>query len=118
MYHYNPSMYGAQCPEATQDPQINAENQRRTYQQYGYGPMDPANPEPGFWQDKAQRWGLPVLNASLRRCGNCGAFDITDDMVACGGASEDGSRGYCQGHHFTCSAMRTCDTWSPGGPQI
>ena len=105
------------CPAPTQNRQLNDANRQRTYAQFGYGPQDPNNPPPGFWEEKAKRWSLPVLNASLRRCGNCSVYDISRDMQACGGASADGSIGYCHGHNFTCSALRTCNTWSPGGPQ-
>ena len=65
------------CPVATQDPELNAANQARTVEQFGYGPHDPSHAPPGWWEDKARRWGLPLLLAPLRRCGNCSAFDVS-----------------------------------------
>ncbi len=106
------------CPEATQNPALNQQNQQRTIQQFGYGPEDPDAPNVEFWKDKAGRFHLPIALASLRRCGNCGAYDVSAEMIQCGGASQDGMFGYCRGHHFSCSAYRVCDTWSPGGPVV
>jgi hypothetical protein len=110
------TMPSMKCPPATQDPQLNAKNRKRTKDKFGYGPENLEADNTRFWEQKAKRWELPVILATLRRCGNCGAFNISDEMVDCGGASYDGEVGYCMGHHFTCSALRTCDTWSPGGP--
>ena len=107
-----------QCPAATQNPQLNKKNRQRTVQQYGFGPRNPRGVNKRFWADKARRFRLPVLLARFRRCGNCGAYDVTDHMVACGGASEDGMLGFCLGHKFSCEAERVCDTWKPGGPVI
>lgn len=79
----------------------------------GYGPEAPSGSlrrgNSGFWTDKARRWGLPVLNARMRRCGNCNSFVIQ---------TPDGNVGWCQQYDFNCSALRTCDTWVPGGPKL
>lgn len=104
------------CPRATQDPELNLKNKENTRKKFGYGPAKIEDDNTRFWERKARKWELPVLLATLRRCGNCGAFNISDTMVDCEGASYDGDVGYCMGHHFSCSAFRTCDTWSPGGP--
>lgn len=104
------------CPAATQDPALNRLNKQRTKQQFGYGPDDLNKQNAAFWKAKARAFELPVVLAKLRRCGNCGVFDVSDQMVACGGASYEGDVGFCRGHQFKCSAMRVCDTWSPGGP--
>lgn len=118
MYHY--SYYGnpdEDCPPATQDQQLNAKNRARTIKQFGYGPKDPTQKNHRFWDGKARRWKLPIALASMRLCGNCSVFNISEDMVDCGGANENGTVGFCEGHKFSCSAYRTCDTWSPGGPK-
>jgi len=104
------------CPEATQNEQLNAQNRARTAQQFGYGPQDPMQPNEQFWVEKSYRWKLPVVLAHLRRCGNCKAYDVSAGMQACGGSTADGKVGYCHMHDFKCSALRTCDTWAPGGP--
>ena len=79
----------------------------------GYGPAAPeGNLRAGndeFWIDKARMWSLPVLNARLRRCGNCNSYMIE---------RADGLIGFCMQYEFTCSALRTCNTWVPGGPQL
>ena len=103
------------CPKAS-DPRVNAKNRQKTIDRFGFGPADVANPPRGFWEDKSQRWKLPVKLARLRRCGNCGVYDISEKAIECGLASWDGELGYCRGHDFTCSALRVCNTWSPGGP--
>ena len=104
------------CPDATQDPQLNARNQDRTRKKFHYGPADPMQSNDAFWASLGAHWGLSPQLASLRRCGNCGAYDVSREMVRCGGAAPDGTVGYCRGHHFSCSFLRTCSTWSPGGP--
>ena len=93
--------------------------------------LSPAGNDP-YWLAKATRDSVPEPEARKRICGNCKAFDVTPTMVACGGASErpilvpDSSAGpprlttpvgYCQMHHFKCSALRTCDSWTEGGPK-
>lgn len=79
----------------------------------GYGPETPTGSlrrgNERFWVDKARRWNLPVLNARMRRCGNCNSFVLQN---------QDGSVGWCTQYEFNCSAMRTCNTWVPGGPQL
>ena len=85
-----------------------------------------------FWEGAARRRDVPVEEARIQLCGNCAHFDITPSIVACGGASErpilvpcakggpprlTTPQGFCQAHHFTCSALRTCDTWKGGGPK-
>ena len=85
-----------------------------------------------FWSETAARWGVSPAEAQKRLCGNCLHFDITPPIVACGGASErpvlvpcskggppllTTPEGFCQAHQFTCSAMRTCETWKGGGPK-
>jgi hypothetical protein len=106
------------CPAATQNAQLNAANRARTAKQFHYGPANPMEPNDAFWASLGAKWGLSPELASLRRCGNCGAYDVTRDMQKCGGANANGTIGYCQGHNFSCSFLRTCATWSPGGPKV
>lgn len=106
------------CPEAAVDPALNEANRRRATVQFGFGPETPGEPPPLFWPRKSAQWGIPPKLAALRRCGNCGVYDVSGPIVACGAATADGGRGFCQGHQFTCSAFKVCDTWSPGGPKV
>jgi hypothetical protein len=85
-----------------------------------------------YWERKANRREVSRIRARKEVCGNCKAFNITPKMVACGGASEQPILvpcskggpprlttpvGYCEAHRFKCSALRTCDSWSEGGPR-
>jgi len=108
--------YQNRCPDAAQDGHLDRENRHVATVRYGFGPDTPGDPPPIFWPMKAARWHLPLKLATLRRCGNCGVYDVSPKAKSCGVASEDGGRGFCQGHQFTCEAFKVCDTWSPGGP--
>jgi len=106
------------CPEPTQNERLNDANRSKAFSNAGYGPVDPDYSNDMFWMDKADRWGLPPAIAYLRRCGKCSVYDISEKMIACGGATEDGEVGYCHLHKFKCSAFRTCNGWAAGGPMI
>lgn len=97
---------GEQCPMATVDKDLNDKNKEEAALnkdiKYGY-PVEV--PE------------LRALAAEDKMCGNCKAFDISDKMVECDGASMDGVRGYCHMHDFSCHAEKTCLTWASGGPK-
>ncbi len=137
------------CPPAVKDPALNRKNKIAAAKDHHYGPdplgkaltrslgvvaglpvLAPAG-HLGYWQAKAVRKGVPDGLAIKQVCGNCQHFNITPEMVACGGASErpilvecaQGGPprlttpvGYCEAHNFKCSALRTCDTWVGGGP--
>ena len=70
-----------------------------------------------------------IEQAKSARCGNCAAFDISEDMQDCiakGIGSEAGSDpmdtidagelGYCKFLKFKCASKRTCSAWVEGGP--
>jgi len=66
------------CPPATQDISLNLKNRKKAIDEYGYGPLNPDQPNEKFWQKKADEWNLDnVEEAKSSRCGNCAAFDIT-----------------------------------------
>ena len=118
------------CPPATQSIKLNLENRQKAIDEYGYGPLDPNQPNEEFWAAKAQEWRLDnPEDAKSALCGNCAAFNISDDMQDCiakGIGSEPGSDpastidagtlGYCKFLKFKCAAKRTCDAWVEGGP--
>ena len=114
------------CPPPTQDKRLNARNRVRAFRQAMYGPIRltllgkvkdlhgrARGWENRYWHKLAHKWGLPYEAAIQRRCGNCGAFDTSQAMVACGGANAEGSVGYCRAWNFSCAARRTCLSWSP-----
>ena len=119
------------CPPATQDISLNLKNRKKAIDEYGYGPLNPDQPNEKFWQKKANEWNLDdVEEAKSSRCGNCAAFDITKktlDCIASGIGTDQGSEdpyqvikagdlGYCRFLKFKCAAKRTCDAWVVGGP--
>ena len=89
---------GTSCPRATRDPELNAENKQEAIDEYGY-------------RDPADDGGFRLTNI----CGNCGAYNQTEDMLECIG-DESGDLGYCQLLKFVCAKEHTCDKWVGGGP--
>lgn len=118
------------CPPATQSIDLNLTNRQKAIEEYGYGPLNPNEPNEDFWQRLADKWNTnDIESVKASRCGNCAAFDITDrmqDCIARGIGSEPGSDpmstidagtlGYCKFLKFKCAAKRTCDAWVEGGP--
>lgn len=116
------------CPVATHDIDVNLKNRQRAIDEYHYGPANPD--EPGnYWKDAAKVWDISEKTAKTMRCGNCAAFDVSDQMRAC---IEDGIKGdepavdgmasihkadlgYCNFLHFKCAGTRSCKAWIAGG---
>ena len=94
------------CPEATQSKKLNDKNKKLAAEnkkiKYGH-------------PDKIKE--LEGLAKENKLCGNCAAFDISQKMIDCGGANEEGTMGYCKMHDFSCAAEKTCLTYAPGGPK-
>lgn len=118
------------CPPATQSIDLNLANRQKAIDEYGYGPLNPDEPNDEFWQRLADKWNTSdVESVKDSRCGNCAAFDVTEKMQDCiakGIGSEPGSDphdtidagelGYCKFLKFKCASKRTCDAWVEGGP--
>jgi len=119
------------CPPATQDIEINLKNRKKAIDEFGYGPLNPKEPNVKFWKEKADEWNLDSpKEAKTALCGNCAAFDVSKKTLDCiskgigdDGGSEDpmdvieaGDLGYCRFLKFKCAAKRTCDAWVTGGP--
>ena len=72
------------CPVATQDISVNLEHRQKAIDEYGYGPLNPNNPNIKFWKKKAEEWQLDSMEeAKSSRCNNCAAFNITSKMLSC-----------------------------------
>jgi hypothetical protein len=120
--------YGGECPPATQDIQLNLANRQNAIDNVGYGPLNPAEPNEEFWQDKADRWNIEIPDAKTALCGNCIFFVRTPKMLDCieegiglgsqeaEGSIEAGELGYCNALDFKCASERTCNAWAAGGP--
>lgn len=119
------------CPTATIDIEENIKNRDWTIKNFGYGPLNPDAPDPGFWEKKADLWNSDIDTVMTARCGNCAAFDQTNKILDCmiKGINETAAAnprdvqdlanlGYCQLFKFKCAAARTCDAWLHGGPII
>jgi hypothetical protein len=118
------------CPPATQDIDLNLANRQKAINEYNYGPLNPNEPNEDYWKRLADKWNTDdIISVMKSRCGNCAAFDITEQMQACiakGIGSEPSSNphdtidagmlGYCKFLKFKCAAERTCDAWVEGGP--
>ena len=120
--------YGGECPPATQDIQLNLENRQNAIDNVGYGPLNPAEPNDEFWQEKADRWKTDIEEAKSAVCGNCIFFVRTPKILDCiengiglgmqeaEGSIEAGELGYCNALDFKCASKRTCNAWAAGGP--
>ena len=119
------------CPPATGSIEINLANRQKAIDTAAYGPLNPKEPNDEFWQEKATRWSVDVIEAKKSRCGNCVMFIRTPKMLDCiaaGLESGDSSKenawdaidtaelGYCEAFDFKCAASRTCNAWVVGGP--
>ena len=119
------------CPAATQNIELNLKNRQKAINEYGYGPLNPNEPNEKFWDAKVEMWKLESAEEAKKSlCGNCAAFDIstkTLDCIAKGIGDDEGSEdphdvinagklGYCRFLKFKCAAKRTCDAWVVGGP--
>ena len=125
------SSVGEACPKATIDIEDNIKNRNWTIDNFGYGPLNPDAPDPGFWEKKAELWNSDVQTVMTARCGNCAAFDQTNKILNCmikgineteaadpHDVQELANLGYCQLFKFKCAAARTCDAWLHGGPIV
>lgn len=120
-----------ECPAPTQNIELNLENRQKAINEFGYGPLNPNEPNEKFWQAKVDMWKLDSAEEAKKSiCYNCAAFDITTKALDCiakgigtDGGTEDpfdvidaGKLGYCRFLKFKCAAARTCDAWVVGGP--
>lgn len=119
--------YGGECPPATQDIQLNLKNRQNAIDNVGYGPLNPAEPNEEFWQEKADRWNTDIEEAKSAVCGNCIFFIRTPKVLDCletgigldqeaEGTIAAGELGYCSALDFKCASQRTCNAWAAGGP--
>ena len=122
-----PATFSADCPPATQNVEINLENRASAIEKANYGPLNPNEPNEGYWKNKAKEFGDNVVEAKKALCGNCAFFDIRKETLDCISEGigidndpelviEAGQLGYCKAFEFKCAAKRTCSAWVVGGP--
>lgn len=118
---------GESCPLPTQDITLNLKNRAKAITSAAYGPQNPKLPNTAFWAKKADEWDVSVDDAKQSLCGNCAAFNVSEDIKECiangigtdadpWGTIELADLGYCEIFDFKCAASRTCDAWVVGGP--
>lgn len=118
---------GENCPIATLDITVNLKNRAKAITSAAYGPENPKLPNTAFWAKKADQWDVSVDDAKQSLCGNCAAFNVSDDIKECiakgigmdadpWGTIELAELGFCEIFDFKCAASRTCDAWVVGGP--
>jgi len=117
------------CPLATRDLTLNLKNRGKAIDKAMYGPMNPNEPNDDYWRKMASKWDTSPEEAKTMLCGNCAAFNQTEEMLKCidiGLApdrmkdamevQEAGDLGFCEIFDFKCAAKRTCAAWIVGGP--
>ena len=118
--------FGASCPAATFDDELNMANHLVCIEQANLGPADPTQPSSEYWQERAKEWLVSETEARTRLCDNCEYYNNTPKMVHCVSNSNlkasdlpvdpkwadiEGTSGYCTKWDITCTAIRTCSTW-------
>ena len=117
----------SECPAPTQDITLNLKNRAKAITAAKYGPENPNLPNEAFWRRKSDTWDVSIDDAKKSRCGNCAAFNVSEDIKECiaqgigneadpWGTIELADLGYCEIFDFKCAASRTCDAWVVGGP--
>ncbi len=110
---------------AIEDVHVNLENRNHAFEEYGYGPLNPKEPNNDFWKQKAKVFNTTVEESKKSRCGNCAAFNqskevmkrIADGLGPVGNVIvEKADLGFCEMFKFKCAAERTCDAWLVNGP--
>ena len=88
------------CPRATQDLKYNTNMRDKAIKAdyIQYGPLNLADEE--YYVRLAEHWKTTPDVAKKSKCANCAAFDITPQMIECGGANKEGTVGYCKMHDF------------------
>ena len=72
------------CPVATQNGEVNIKHRQIAIDRYGYGPLNPNNPNIKFWKKKAEMWKIADIDeVKSARCNSCAAFNITSGMMSC-----------------------------------
>ena len=118
---------GESCPLPTQDITLNLKNRAKAITSAAYGPQNPKLPNTAFWAKKADQWDVSTDDAKQSLCGNCAAFNVSEDIKECiakgigtdadpWGTIDLAELGFCKIFDFSCAAQRTCDAWIAGGP--
>lgn len=117
----------SECPLPTQDITLNLKNRAKAITAAKYGPENPNLPNEAYWKRMADEWDVSTEDAKKSLCGNCAAFNVSEDIKQCiadgigneadpWGVVKLADLGYCEIFDFKCSAQRSCRAWVVGGP--
>ena len=117
----------SECPLPTQDITLNLKNRAKAITAAKYGPENPNLPNEAYWKRMADEWDGSAEDAKKSLCGNCAAFNVSEDIKECiaqgigneadpWGTIKLADLGYCEIFDFKCAANRSCRAWIVGGP--
>jgi hypothetical protein len=121
--------FGAACPAATHDAELNMANHMVAIKQANLGPADPTAPSDAYWSFMAEKWMVSTDEARVRQCQNCEYYNNSPKVLDCLKSSTlmasdlpvtpkwtdvSAPSGYCTKWDITCTSTRTCLTWEPG----
>lgn len=120
------------CPLPMTDKQINIANHLVCVAEANLGPASVTKPGV-FWMQRADRLGISTPESMSQQCQNCGYYVDNKLIKGCFDSNYPANipvetevnpawevtglySGYCTKWDITCTPIRTCDTWKPGGP--
>lgn len=118
--------FGASCPAATKDSELNIQNHLQCIAEANLGPANPESSSDSYWQYMAESWMVSVEEARVRQCQNCEYYDNTPKILNCLESSTfkasdlpvtpkwtdvSAPSGYCKKWDITCTSTRTCKDW-------
>lgn len=114
-------MSRSDCPLATRDEKMDDDRRMYAIEVASYGPVNPGETNASFWREKAKTWGTDQADARTMRCGNCGSFNNSPEMLICisnlpsvvRNKTVDGDVGFCDTYEFRATSKRVCDSWAP-----
>ena len=120
--------FGAACPAATHDAELNKANHLIAISEANLGPADPTAPSDAYWSSMAEKWMVSTDEARVRQCQNCEYYNNSPKILDCIKSSTlmasdlpvtpkwadvSAPSGYCTKWDITCTSTRTCSTWEP-----
>ena len=53
----------------------------------------------------------------VKYCKSCAAYDVSDSAIEAGVTKKDKSEAFCHAYGFSCKAINSCTSYTPGGPK-
>lgn len=118
--------FGAACPAATHDDNVNMTNHLVAIREANLGPADPTAPSDAYWSFMAEKWMVSTDEARVRQCQNCEYYNNSPKILDCLKSSTlkasdlpvtpkwadvSAPSGYCTKWDITCTSTRTCLSW-------